>query len=682
MITIKKINVKFEKSIFEDGEIIVNEGKVTTIMGESGVGKTTLLYMLGLISSEKNAEYYWDDKKVDLNNDIECSEIRKKKIGYVFQENNLNEKLTVKENIELSAKIAGLNLSEEEIKLLLNYVNLNCNINDYTGKLSGGERQRLAIACALSKKPELIIADEPTSALDSKNTKLIMDIFKKYAHEENKKIVIATHNQYVSDESDVQYHIENKKIVAENKSENKEHTNVNNEDEKKSSDSNKRNEKIGIRFLFDYAFNSERKELMKKTFIRLLLSFAIAFTILSFNFGEKYKTDLNDKINNIANDNILVINESAPLQENKNIDDYMSFEQDPLNKISHIQGVEKVYPLIEYRSFSTSDDIVSCSITKQDGSVYTFNQESGSELSQYTVLPYVDEEYMQKRSVKCVDIDEGVYISATLASKLDINNSDKEKLKVEICIPIDVVKGEISYNDVDYPADYDKVKKDTIEVNVKGILNDDFTNTYSIYGNDSIYMNYDEMKKILDEKMKKNQKEFKSSAAIVLIKDFSLLGDLKNKIANINPNYVCTSEFQDVESMKAAINSTKTAVMIFSIILFLVMFILMSVIYVQQTEKRKYEFAMLKANGLTKGEITRLVCVEALLDVIKIAIAAVIIMLAVVLVSYILLGLNMIIIEAKSIVLLLLISIVTIYIPTIITLKYINKYEPAKVMRG
>ena len=179
MICLERINVKYNRVIFDEAKIEIANGKVTTIVGESGVGKTTLLYMIGLISPEKFGNYIWDGRKIDLKDDSECSGIRKRKIGYIFQDNNLNEQLTIKGNIELAAKISGIKLSEDEIIQLLEYVNLDYDINEYPSKLSGGEKQRLAIACALSKKPDLVIADEPTSALDVKNTKLIMEIFKK-----------------------------------------------------------------------------------------------------------------------------------------------------------------------------------------------------------------------------------------------------------------------------------------------------------------------------------------------------------------------------------------------------------------------------------------------------------------------------------------------------------------------
>lgn len=676
MIRLENINVKYDKVIFKDAKIKIPNGKVTAIVGESGVGKTTLLYMLGLISSEKIGDYYWDEEKVDLYKDKECSEIRKKRIGYIFQDNNLIEKLTIKGNIELSAKIAGINISKEDIVTLLKYVNLDYNIDEYPSKLSGGEKQRLAIACALSKKPDLVIADEPTSALDINNTKLVISILRKYAHQENKKVVIVTHNSYVSNKADIQYKIENNKIVL---------VNGDNQNEIKNQKEVDNKGKINVFFLGYYAINSVRKEVLKKSFILLLLSVSIAFTVLSINFGEQYKKNLNRNINEIANNNILAINKSVPLSDKKNVDDYMSIAPQYLETMSQIQGVEEVYPLIEFRSFGAGKEeyIISSSIVKKDESKYEFIQENNSQYAQYTILPYIDNNYMKKRTKEYCNSKNGVYISSSLANKLEIKNIENEILNVEICVPKSIIKGSVTYDEIGYEADYDEVEKKKIQVRIKGILDDNFSNTYSIYGDDVIYMDYDKMKSIIDETFNEySGGRYKSSAVIIKIKDFSLLDDISKKISNINPNFVCVSELQDIESMQAAIDSTKTAVLILSSTLFGIVFILMSVIYVQQTERRKYEFAMLKANGLTKKEVVQLVCIESFLDVIKMIIMSLIIMFTLVMICRLILAFTLITIDVKNIFLLTGISVVAIYIPTVITLKYVNKFEPAKIMRS
>jgi len=147
MITLENINIKFDKQLIENGSIIIPNGKITSIIGESGAGKTSILYLIGLISSNMGYRYNFDGKELNLNSDDEISEIRKKKIGYIFQDNNLVETLNIRDNIKLSATIAGLNIDDKEVNDYLKFVKLSNKEECYPRQLSGGERQRVAIAC-------------------------------------------------------------------------------------------------------------------------------------------------------------------------------------------------------------------------------------------------------------------------------------------------------------------------------------------------------------------------------------------------------------------------------------------------------------------------------------------------------------------------------------------------------
>lgn len=687
MIILNNLNVKFDKVLFENSGISIPNGKITAIVGNSGIGKTTLLYMLGIISSQKKGNYFFCDEKIDLYNDEECSNIRKYRIGYIFQENNLNEQLTIKNNIKISAMISGIDISDIEISDLIKYVNLDCNMDDYPNKLSGGEKQRLAIACALSKKPDLIIADEPTSALDEDNITLMMSIFRKYAHSENKKIVIATHNSYIYNESDIIYKIENRRIVLE-KGEVKETSDNYCKNEKRENiykTGKDRNKKLSSSFFLYYAINRSYKDAIKKRLVLVFLSIAIAFTVLSANFGRQYEKSLNDQMNKISNNNIFVINQTAPLSDKKNVDEYLSIDKSYFDKLSQISGVEKVYPFIEFRSFGANNNelVSSSTIIKSDGTKFIFDQEKEGDYAQYTVLPYVDNNYMKVRSIVYNEnVEKGVYLSKSLADKLEIKSLEDEKMNIEICVPDSVIQGLVTFNDIDYKADFDMSNQRTIEVTIKGILDESFINTFSIYGEDNIYMDYNDMTEIVQKSVQSTSlKKIPSSAVIIHISDFTLLDDIKEKISYLNPNFICISEFQDIESMKKTISSSKIAVLVFSVVIFLIVFILMSVVYVQQVESRKYEIAMLKANGLTKKEIAKLVYFESVLDVAKIICVSLLIMLALMLICKCVFTYTIINVDCISIILLVIISIVSIYIPTTIMLRYVNKCEPDFIMR-
>ena len=215
MIVLNNIDIEFNRPLIKKSSMIILDGKITSIIGESGCGKSSLLYLVGLISANHNYTYSFDGQSLNLGDDKETSLLRKKKIGYIFQENSLIENLTIQENFKTITSLAGIRITNEEIYEYLKYVQLDISSKCYPRQLSSGERQRVAIACVLSKQPDLIIADEPTSTLDCMNSDLIMKTFKKIAYENNKKIIIATHNEKVFKQTDIIYEISNQTIMLQ-----------------------------------------------------------------------------------------------------------------------------------------------------------------------------------------------------------------------------------------------------------------------------------------------------------------------------------------------------------------------------------------------------------------------------------------------------------------------------------
>ena len=193
------------------------KAEITIIKGLSGSGKTSFLYALGLISSFSNYFYRFDGKSIDVKKESEKAIIRKQ-IGYIFQDSNLIEELTIQEQFFLYAGINSEQITLEEIKDLLNYVNLNKSIDGTIETLSSGERQRLCIALTLAKNPNIIIADEPTSSLDKENQELIITIFRKIAYDLQKIVVIASHSSEVTAIGDRCYLIENNQLLLKKES--------------------------------------------------------------------------------------------------------------------------------------------------------------------------------------------------------------------------------------------------------------------------------------------------------------------------------------------------------------------------------------------------------------------------------------------------------------------------------
>ena len=203
MIEAKKINVKFgNRQILKDLNLKVSKGEYISIIGKSGAGKSTLLNVISTLEKEYSGNVFYENKDIRDYNDIEISNLRNKKIGFIFQNFNLLEDFTVIENIMLPARLTKIDEIELKEKALglINKFELDLTKNQYPNELSGGEKQRVAIARALINKPEIIFADEPTGNLDSKMSIEISNILSKL-NKDGQTIVMVTHNEELAKSS-------------------------------------------------------------------------------------------------------------------------------------------------------------------------------------------------------------------------------------------------------------------------------------------------------------------------------------------------------------------------------------------------------------------------------------------------------------------------------------------------
>lgn len=194
--------------------LTIEEGEFVAIIGQSGSGKSTLMNMLGLLDTCTSGEYYMDGIDVSHMSDDELSEVRNKKIGFIFQGFNLISSLTAKGNVELPLVYRGMKRSERE-KLstkALEMVGLEKRMYHRPAQMSGGQQQRVAIARAIAAKPPLILADEPTGNLDSHSGKDVMKIIH-HLHSEGRTIILITHDNGIAAEAQRVIRIQDGKII-------------------------------------------------------------------------------------------------------------------------------------------------------------------------------------------------------------------------------------------------------------------------------------------------------------------------------------------------------------------------------------------------------------------------------------------------------------------------------------
>lgn len=184
-----------ESEVLHNISFRVDEGEFVCIMGASGSGKTTLLNCISTIDNITSGEVYLDSKNMRNLKSKELSAFRRKKIGFIFQDYNLIDTLTIFENIALALSINGVKEKEikESVISISEKLQIDSVLQKYPYEISGGQKQRVAVARALITHPQIVLADEPTGALDSKSTDQLLDIFDQI-NEEGQTIVMVTHS--------------------------------------------------------------------------------------------------------------------------------------------------------------------------------------------------------------------------------------------------------------------------------------------------------------------------------------------------------------------------------------------------------------------------------------------------------------------------------------------------------
>lgn len=176
----------------------VDSGEFLGIMGPSGSGKTTLLNILSTIDSVSSGHVFFDDRDITVLKDAELAEFRRENLGFVFQDFNLLDTLTIQENIILALTLRGESgrKAKAAAQQVMRKLNILETADKFPWQVSGGQKQRCACARALVTKPKLILADEPTGALDSKASRILMETFQKLNDEFVSTILMVTHDSF------------------------------------------------------------------------------------------------------------------------------------------------------------------------------------------------------------------------------------------------------------------------------------------------------------------------------------------------------------------------------------------------------------------------------------------------------------------------------------------------------
>jgi putative ABC transport system ATP-binding protein len=196
---------------------LIKDGEFVAIMGPSGSGKSTMMHILGALDTPTSGLYLLDGKDISKYTDDELADIRKTKIGFVFQAFNLLPRTTVLRNVTLPLVYANMPVEIREAKAKQSLLQAGLDESRFyhtSNQLSGGQMQRVAIARALVNDPAVILADEPTGNLDSKTGDIVLGTFQRL-NREGKTIVLITHEPYIAEHADRIIHLKDGVIISD-----------------------------------------------------------------------------------------------------------------------------------------------------------------------------------------------------------------------------------------------------------------------------------------------------------------------------------------------------------------------------------------------------------------------------------------------------------------------------------
>ena len=213
-LTLNYKNYNTSVEVIKGIDLKINSSEKVAVVGKSGSGKTSLIMLMAGLEQPTSGEIIFDQQLISTLNEDQLADIRKKKIGIVFQSFYLIPNYTALENVSLILEINAIDNSKQKAEDLLIQFGLKDRLNHFPTQLSGGEQQRVAIARSMAVNPKLILADEPTGNLDSENSQMISNLLFEYANKNQSSFVLVTHDLKFAEKCDRIIKIEDGTIVG------------------------------------------------------------------------------------------------------------------------------------------------------------------------------------------------------------------------------------------------------------------------------------------------------------------------------------------------------------------------------------------------------------------------------------------------------------------------------------
>lgn len=610
MFEIRNLSLSFAgRRLLEPTDLIFERGKVYTIYGKSGVGKSSLLNKIGLLSAtDPSVSYFFDGKEIDIENKKSVSVFIAEEVAFVFQGRNLINDLTVFENLRLALNFYDLSPDEIESKIdtVLADLQISSLKHAYPEDLSGGEEQRVAIARALVTGKTLILADEPTSSLDKENREKVSALLIDLAHKYHKIVLIVSHDEAMIAIGDVQLHFKDHKLV--------ENCLILNSDEG-IKDSKK----------WSSCLSSSHTKLSvlkhRRPFLPRLLAFfialVVAIAVTSINFQSLFADKYHQLVNNSLENGFLVINDSLHLQTTKVLDDFLSFDKEEITSISTSQNIQTVKPYMEFLSlgmtFDNSKDY--SQLQKNFQPTLTIDGQTRSLTRNFSIQPLYQTNTTQ-RQIEYFDRsnEKGIYLSEQFISDEKLPNIvSGTTVTLTFYIPISLYESSIEKEGNILKGDGDLFVKVDKTYPVLGIVKKSYPFEYSPYGN-TLFMNIAEMEELQNEAIQQHPmtkialdgfpfKSWMPSAIHVLLKDSGAIPEELSRIRAISSQITILSSYENYEEFNKGLTYIRQFLMLLSLVLLILVIAVLSFVFFLLNRPRRFEVGILKSLGYSTQNI-------------------------------------------------------------------------------
>lgn len=610
MFEIRNLSLSFAgRRLLEPTDLIFERGKVYTIYGKSGVGKSSLLNKIALLSAtDPSVSYFFDGKEIDIENKKSVSVFIAEEVAFVFQGRNLINDLTVFENLRLALNFYGLSPDEIESKIdtVLADLQISSLKHAYPEDLSGGEEQRVAIARALVTEKTLILADEPTSSLDKENREKVSALLIDLAHKYHKIVLIVSHDEAMIAIGDVQLHFKDHKLVG--------NCLILNSDEG-IKDSKK----------WSSCLSSSHTKLSvlkhRRPFLPRLLAFfialVVAIAVTSINFQSLFADKYHQLVNNSLENGFLVINDSLHLQTTKVLDDFLSFDKEEITSISTSQNIQTVKPYMEFLSlgmtFDNSKDY--SQLQKNFQPTLTIDGQTRSLTRNFSIQPLYQTNTTQ-RQIEYFDRsnEKGIYLSEQFISDEKLPNIvSGTTVTLTFYIPISLYESSIEKEGNVLKGDGDLFVKVDKTYPVLGIVKKSYPFEYSPYGN-TLFMNIAEMEELQNEEIQQHPmtkmaldgfplKSWMPSAIHVLLKDSGAIPEELSRIRAISSQITILSSYENYEEFNKGLTYIRQFLMLLSLVLLILVIAVLSFVFFLLNRPRRFEVGILKSLGYSTQNI-------------------------------------------------------------------------------